>query len=370
MSYTVQSIITLNTTYNSSSIKFITVQSAIALSMFQKLISQSAGIPISLFSVAVGYLGLALGYETLLQAIGFVWPLADVIFWIGSSVFWIGFFLFAGIAIVYFLKLLFHFKLCANELKNASEGNFFSSISISVILLGLMLYSLSPALSMMLTVIGSILQFLIAIYIVSSWIYQEHWQVSDLNPAWFLPIVGLLLIPLGLPKTFPVELGWFFLSIGLTFWLIMFSLILYRLFFHPPLASYLEPTLFILIAPPALGFIAYMTLTNQAGVFEVDLVARILFYTSLFLSFLLLSQSFRFSKIPFSLASWSGVFPLTVMAIASLIMYQSLRLPLYSYLGVALLAALSLTVLYFTVRTFIALKNGHLLILSREPEIE
>lgn len=330
--------------------------------MFQKLVLQSAEFPISLFSVVVGYLGLAYGYQLLERNMGFAWPVSELLLLIGVL-------LFIAFTFTYFLKLFFHFTRFVNELKGASEGNFFSSISISMILLGVMFQPLSEIGSIVFWSVGSILQFVITIYIVRNWIYQSHWQVTDLNPVWFLPVVGVLVIPLGLPQFLPVELGWFFLSIGLIFWLILFSLILYRLFFHPPLASYLEPTLFILIAPPALGFLSYLALNvplASDGALEVDLVARVLFYTGLFLSFLLLSKTLRFSKIPFSLASWASVFPLTMMAVASLVMFEHLNLVFYGYLGGLLLSLLSVLVLHLTLMTFLAWKHQSLHIMSKQ----
>ena len=53
------------------------------------------------------------------------------------------------------------------------------------------------------------------------------------------------------------EIFWFFFSIGLVFWLVLLAIVLYRLFFHEHLPARLAPTLFILLAPPSVGFITY-----------------------------------------------------------------------------------------------------------------
>jgi nitric oxide reductase large subunit len=62
------------------------------------------------------------------------------------------------------------------------------------------------------------------------------------------------------------------------FWLVLFIIIFYRITFHQRLAEKLIPTLFIMIAPPALGFISYIRLTGT-----YDMVARLLLNVALFL---------------------------------------------------------------------------------------
>ena len=76
-----------------------------------------------------------------------------------------------------------------------------------------------------------------------------------------------------------------FFSIGLVFWMILFTVVMYRLFFHAPLALRLTPTLFILLAPPSVGFIAYSNLVGGPDAF-----GHILYHTALFLALLLAKQ--------------------------------------------------------------------------------
>ena len=64
---------------------------------------------------------------------------------------------------------------------------------------------------------------------------------------------------------------------------ILLTIIFYRVLFHHPIDERLMPTLFILIAPPAVGFIAYTRLTGG----ELDTFARVLYYSGLFLTLLL-----------------------------------------------------------------------------------
>ena len=45
--------------------------------------------------------------------------------------------------------------------------------------------------------------------------------------------------------------------------IILFSIILNRIIFHNPFAAKFMPTMFILIAPPAIGFISYIKLIKK-----------------------------------------------------------------------------------------------------------
>jgi len=49
-------------------------------------------------------------------------------------------------------------------------------------------------------------------------------------------------------------------AVGFILWCVLFTVIMNRIIFHNPLPQKLLPTLFILIAPPAIGFISYTTL--------------------------------------------------------------------------------------------------------------
>jgi tellurite resistance protein len=119
-----------------------------------------------------------------------------------------------------------------------------------------------------------------------------------------------------------------------------------RVLFHQPLPEGLMPTFFILIAPPAVGFIAYTQLTG-----ELDAFARILYYTGLFLTLLLITQAPRFLRLQFYLSWWAYSFPLAAIATASLIMYQLTGSTTFAVIGWILLSLVTLVVVYLLYRT-------------------
>ena len=88
---------------------------------------------------------------------------------------------------------------------------------------------------------------------------------------------------------------------------------MYRLFFHEPLPARMTPMLFILLAPPSVGFISYIGMVG-----ELDVFARIIYYMALFLGLLLAMNIFRFLKVPFFISSWAYSFPLAALTIATM----------------------------------------------------
>jgi len=130
------------------------------------------------------------------------------------------------------------------------------------------------------------------------------------------------------------------------------KLVRYRVLFHRAIPDKLMPTLFILIAPPAVGFIAYFKLTGA-----LDSFARILYFVALFFTLLLLTQLGRFAKLRFFLSWWAYSFPLAAVTIASLLMYEQTGASAYLHVGVGLLLALTGIVVLLLVRTLSAVRK-------------
>jgi len=311
-----------------------------------------AYFPISLFGTIMGLSGLTLGFTQMNEIFGtsaFIHQALTAV----TTLF------FVLIALFYGIKIMKHPQAVRQEFDNPVALHFFPTFSISLVLLSLLYQTLLPELASALWHLGAIIQFGLLLYIMNSWIHHEKWQVTHMNPAWFIPVVGNILIPLGAPAFSFIEIGWFFFSIGLIFWLILNSIVMYRLFFHPPLAQILQPTLFILIAPPAIGFASYVALTE---IQVLDNFARILYYIALFLTLLLLTQVRRFARLPFAPSWWAYTFPIAAITVASFMMYDFLQFNLFMYIAFFLLTVLSLLILLLTFKTLQAIKNKQLIV--------
>ncbi|MEA3405023.1 MAG: hypothetical protein U9R28_04690 [Pseudomonadota bacterium] len=299
-----------------------------------------------LFHIVLAFLGLTFGFQKTAEIV-------NITATIHTGLLIFSLLVFIVVFALYFKQLVFNFKNELHRVKHNNEGHY-SAFSMSLILTGLLLQPYDYQWAFSFWSLGSVLQFVITAYVIKGWLYHEHWQMTDMTPIWFLPISGVLLIPLGIPEFAPLELGWMLLSLGLVFWLVLFSLMLYRLFFLPLLSKQQELSLFILASPPALAFLSYVHITQMEA---IDLIGRLLFYTSLFFSLLLLSQFKRFIVTPFCNDWWRIPFPFALITVANMTMFQLLSLSLYGYIAILFLSLLSVIVLHLSMRTVLTYQS-------------
>ncbi|ADC63973.1 SLAC1 anion channel family protein [Allochromatium vinosum] len=301
-----------------------------------------ANFPVSFFSMVMGLSGLTIGWEKIQSILGRDLGLTPWLLGTTGTIF--GF-----LAINYLLKLVLYRGAVVRELRHPIKINFFPTISMSLLLLAIAFLPISMSISAPLWMAGTGLHLLFTLYIVNVWIHHEYFQIHHMNPAWFIPAVGNVLVPIaGVPLGY-ADLSWFFFSIGILFWLILLVIVFNRVLFHQPIEAHLMPTLFILIAPPAVGFIAYLQLSG-----ELDSFARILYFFGLFLTLLLFTQVGRFIKLKFFLSWWAYSFPLAAISIATFVMSERTGQSIYLYLGMGLLALLTAIIVLLLILTFVA----------------
>jgi len=298
--------------------------------------------PVAIFSMVMGISGLTLVWLKAHTVLGL-----PVI--VGEGLRGVASILFIILLGVYGLKALRHPQSVVMEMRHPVRINFFSTISISLLLLATAYVEAAPEVALWLWGVGAVLHLSLTLAIFSSWLHHTHYAIQHANPAWFIPVVGNIIVPIAGVRLASPELSWFFFSIGLVFWIVLLTIVLYRLFFHEPLPARLTPTLFILLAPPSVGFIAYLQLNEN-----LDAFARILYYTALFLALLLASNAMRFLRTPFFISAWAYSFPLAALTIATLIMGARQPGPVFTLLGLGLLVLVSLVVATLTMKTLIA----------------
>lgn len=299
--------------------------------------------PISWFSVVMGLAGFSIAWHRAEATLALPLHISHYLLGITVTV-------FALLAVLYTGKFLRYGSEVRAEFSHPIKLNFFPTISIGMILLSIALLHHQMSVSFVLWALGSTLHLIFTLYVLSVWIHHTHLEIHHINPAWFIPIVGNILVPIAGVRHASPEIAWFFFSVGLLFWLVLMTIIIYRTVFHSPLPAKLLPTLFILIAPPAVGFISWLQLNGS-----VDAFGRILYYAAIFLTLMLLTQAGRFVRLKFFLSWWAYSFPMAAMTIATLLMYQQTQLAFFKGLSFVLLTLLSLIILTLVVKTFQAI---------------
>lgn len=267
--------------------------------------------------------------------------------------------IFALLLVCYSAKIFYHFNAFKADLKHQVKINFLSSIPISMLIIVAFWSDLSSGVDVLwqgilgLFYVASALQLLLSLYVMSFW-FKESMKSALLSPAWFIPIVGNLIVPLsgGLIDA-PKELLLFFFSIGCFFWILLSAMIMQRLIFEQSLESKFIPTLFIFIAPPSI-FVA-----DFHSLFGVhNALSFMSFNVALFFVLLLLSLGNIFTKLNFAPSWWAFTFPLCAFGIASFDLYMIEFKCFYGLLGILGLVMAFFAVIFISYKTLRAVVSG------------
>lgn len=300
--------------------------------------------PASFFGMIMGMTGLSIALLKSETLFGFSLNLGYDLILLTSL-------LFVILTSLYLFKIVRFNQAFIEEARHPVKMNFLPAFSISLLLLSFAFWSIGETqLSFGLWILGASLQLILTLWVLYNWIHRDFFTIEHSNPAWFIPIVGNIIVPIAGVHHVPTDISWFFFAIGIVFWPILKSVLFYRLIFHAPMAQKLMPTLFIFIAPPALGFISYMALNHG----QIDNFGRVLYFFALFFTLFLLVSINRFRTLSFALSWWAYTFPLAAMSVASYVMAEATQVYAYNWIGLAVMLAVSLMIIGFFYKTILA----------------
>ncbi|WP_419769726.1 MAG: SLAC1 anion channel family protein [Candidatus Marinarcus sp.] len=274
--------------------------------------------PVMMFAIVMGLSGLSLVFRKAHETLMFPSIIGQLLTYVTVAV-------FVAILFTYILKIFQYTTQVKEEFSHPVRINFFAAISISFILISMLMQNMNKTIAYDLFIIGAVLHAFFTFYTLSYWITKSL-EIQHSNPAWFIPIVGNLIVPIGGAGLVDNAILMYYFSIGIFFWIIMLAIILNRIIFHMQFAQKFMPTLFILIAPPSIGLLSYFKLTH-----EIDMFAQILFNLGLFFTLLLIFMYKSFLNIKFFISWWAFTFPLASIALASMLMYEQTKVSFYAY---------------------------------------
>lgn len=258
------------------------------------------------------------------------------------------FLLFIGPWVIRFFK---YSEKVKKEWKHPVKGNFFPTMPISLIIIGIALDKIGPTLfstssihtvNTLLFFIGSIGIFLFGWITLSIIFVNKKTDVKHANYGWFIPPVSHLIIPvLGLSLIKPYAgtlmadvlftISMIALGVGLLLFLFVGSIVYHRYTYHELPVSRLAPTFLIGIAPTS---IITVILVKFSGAIEnvgigielskilpelkiMSLMAWGFSIWWLVLSVILLLHYVKNKNHPFVFGWWAYTFPLGAFAISN-----------------------------------------------------
>ena len=298
--------------------------------------------PITMFATTMGLAGLTLMYEKAAHILGVPHIIGESLLYITTVIFFL-------ISIIYVIKFIKYPNEVKKEWGHPIRVNFFAAFSISLLILSMAHEHMYPLVSEYMFYVGASVHFFLTLHTIKFWINHNQEKVHS-NPAWFIPIVGNVLVPVAGAQYANIHILGYFYSVGLFFWVILFAVLFNRIIFHHQLATKFIPTLFIFIAPPAVAFISYVKLFGSYN----DFFAILLFNLALFFSILVLFMYKNFIKIKFFISWWAFTFPIAAMSLATLLLYSKTKDTMLMYLSYTMV---SITTIVIAIVFIATIKN-------------
>ena len=307
--------------------------------------------PIMMFAIVMGLAGLTLVFKKVSEAL-YLPSVIYTIMMIGTTI------IFFIITFMYLKKIMKHKEEVKKEFSHPIRINFFAASSISILILSMVYKNTIDPIAQIFFIIGAVFHIFFTFYTIKFWI-NNNLEMQHSNPAWFIPIVGNLIVPIAGKGFVDDSILYFYFSIGIFFWIILFSIILNRIIFHNQFAPKFMPTLFILIAPPAIGFISYIKLTGS-----LDFFAQILFNLGLFFTILVFFMYKNFINIKFFISWWAFTFPMAAVTLATVLMYDLTQKWFYGLLSYILMTITTVIIYLVAKQTIIHMNKKEICIME------
>ncbi len=302
------------------------------------------------------------------------------------------------IAAAFTLKVILSPRSVWETLRHPVRGPFMTAISIATMLLALDwgVVLREPGVAAVFFYAGVALHTLFYLIILVSFLLHEGIEIHAMNPGWYMPAVGNVLVPYiggmlqhaGIPM--PRSLLGVYLGTGVILWLALFAIWLYRSIFHSPPPARLIAATWINLAPPAVAPMAYESLLGMLPHQYHAALARIsgiegalaaayqaffdmFYYTFWGLAGLLLPVILALTVIyvkrgwmEFAESWWAFVFPVAAYSISTIHLY--LHHPDEAWLLYYAGFLYALTWLFYSVTTAYSIYYGLAELRGKKPE--
>ncbi len=263
-------------------------------------------IPASFFGIVLGVMALGNDWRV---AAG-LWNLPRGI---GETIMLLGAGIWGLLAAMYAAKWVWHRDEALAEAAHPIQCCFIGLAPVSTLLVSIAALPYSRATAIVFFSLGAA-----GTVAFSVWRHGGLWKggrdPSTTTPVLYLPAVAGNFVV----ATAAGALGWtawgqLFFGAGLFAWLALESVILHRLLVADALAVPLRPTLGIQLAPPAVGLVAYLSVTDG----DPGLLAQMLFGYALLQGLILLRLLPWIRQQPFAPSYWAFTFGVGALSLAA-----------------------------------------------------
>jgi len=287
--------------------------------------------------------------------------------------------LFFVLLIPWTLRWFLYTKKALEDLEHPILSNFYATIAIALLVLSANFTIIEKAMG-----IGSIFWFIgtgltIFFGILSPFLMfrGDHVTMDHINPAWFIPPVGLIVIPIpgslmidqfsGFSRELVIFLNYFGWGAGFFIYIALLAVCMNRFILHHPLPKVLAPTIWINLGPIGAGTVALIKLVNHSPF----ITAKETFFGFGFLfwgfgiwwviiAIVMTIYYIRKVNLPYALSWWAFTFPLGAYVAASYLVSHIFHLEIIDMIGFGLYLLLVFLWSLTLIKTVMAVYNGKL----------
>ena len=270
-----------------------------------------ARVPAAFFAMVLGLAGLGSSW----RAAAALWGAPAAV---GEGIMALAVASWLALAALYAGKWAWARGAALAEWRHPVQGGFVGLAPVATMLAALAVQPHAGAAARALFVVGAAAQVAFAAWRTGA-LWAGGRDPLDTTPVLYIPTVagGFVLATAAGALGYPT-LGALAFGAGLFSWLALESVILHRLLVHEPLAVPLRPTLGVQLAPPVVGCVAYLGLTDGPP----DRVAMALLGYGLLQALVLVRVAPRIRAQPFAPSYWAVTFGATALANASIRMAE------------------------------------------------
>ncbi len=260
--------------------------------------------------------------------------------------------LFFFLLIPWILRWILFPKNALSDLEHPVISNFYPTLSVGMLVLSADFIVIGKNIYMgeIFWFIGAFLTIFFSLLTPFIAFRGEHVKIDHINPGWFIPPVGLIVIPI--PGSLLINhvssgfkdivllvniFGW---GAGFFLYITLLAICMYRFILHHPLPGTLAPTIWINLGPIGAGTTALINLIKHTSLVPEGSLA--FFFGLLFWSFgiwwlamaiIMTLYYIHTIKIPYAMSWWAFTFPVGAYVSATYVIGTTFGIKLITDIG-------------------------------------
>lgn len=306
--------------------------------------------PAAFFGMILGLVGLGADWRSASK----IWHMPS---WVGEAIMALACMVWLVLATLYLAKWLRRRLEAVKELDDPIQCCFVGLFPVSTILIGLALAPYSRPAGITFSGIGICTSLAFSVWRQGG-LWRGGREIAATTPVLYLPAVAGNFVAAAAAASFGfIELGELFFGAGLFTWLAVESVILQRLFNGESLPVRLRPTLGIQLAPPVVGLVAYLNISDG----QPGLAAHALLGYGLLQALILIRLLPWIAEQTFSASYWAVTFGVSALALGAERLVERGADGLIEDLAAVLFALSNIIILAILAGTIVLLVRGTLI---------